>query len=69
MSLKIETLDSIHNLELHEVICAEGLPRVQRVPGGWIYYYHTFKYMDGITVPISVSTTFVPYNKEFKKKG
>lgn len=51
--------DNIYNLELHNATKVDNNLIITRVPGGWIY--------ESLTKELnSISSTFVPYNEEFK---
>lgn len=57
----MENHKSIYDLALHESTWAKMDPRsaefpIMRVPGGWLYGWG------------EETTTFVPYNEEFKAK-
>lgn len=72
---------SIYELELHEFtviqnsqhasMTSSGNTTVTRVPGGWIYRFVITK-SGGLDKnggnAAALSSTFVPYNEEFKKK-
>ena len=59
----------IHKMELHQVVYVGANTTCKRVPGGWIYttVLNPHRRSGGGTdgTP-TVSSVFVPYNKEFK---
>ena len=60
----------IYDMDLHERIVFPNFT-VDRVPGGWLYtsvIEHTYPSHSGRqTGSLSTTTTFVPYNEEFRK--
>lgn len=53
--------ENIYDLKLHETIALDRWNDILRVPGGWIY-----KEWSGDADNPFVTTTFVPFNNEFK---
>lgn len=66
--------ENIYELGLHESTLIKtqyfddpnNFTKVTRVPGGWIYEIHE-RGLGEKEVSTSVTSTFVPYNDEFKK--
>ncbi len=54
--------DNIYKMKLHETIMLNNYLLVRRVAGGWIY-----ESLCESGSSLSISSTFVPFNNEFKK--
>lgn len=64
---------TIYDLELHEGIVVVDSPTqsisVARVPGGWFYTTVLVIQSETGNKTASVSSVFVPFNKEFQKQS
>ena len=54
-----EAIENMYEMKLHDEI-QESFTKIRRVPGGWVYTEFT-EHED-----YTLSSTFVPYNTEFK---
>lgn len=61
----MKILKTIYDLALNETLGIDNNTDVTRVAGGWIYSFYSDS---DDNRGYSISTTFVPYNEEFKEK-